>query len=156
MKEESRDSDFNKNIKNLFHNDDWQERANAARNLGLMKDGRATNLLCRALKTEEDHTVINRIIEALGRIGDPKATMRIIELLKGELNGKHIDKYRIIFIIESLINLKDRRALVYLGPFLNSEDEDVKKLTEEAFDIIEPKWRQILNNSKKPSGKKTD
>jgi len=140
---------YNELIKQLFQDEAWQNRAEAARDLGLLKDGRATNLLCRALRKEEDHMVINRIIEALGRIGDPKASMRIIEKLREELDKLEGDKYRIIYILESLINLKDKRILAFIGPLLNSPDEKIKNLTTKAFDIIEPKWRKILEKEKR-------
>ncbi|MHA2324543.1 MAG: HEAT repeat domain-containing protein, partial [Promethearchaeota archaeon] len=120
---------YNSLIKQIFHDKDWQKRAEAARGLGIMKDGRSVNLLCRALRSEKDHLVINRIIEALGRIGDGRATLRIIEKLREESNESEIDKYRIIYIIESLKNIKDKRALEYLGLFLNSSDEELKILT---------------------------
>ncbi|MFO8019592.1 MAG: HEAT repeat domain-containing protein [Promethearchaeia archaeon] len=139
---------YNSLIRNVFHHDDWQERAEAARKLGYLKDKRATNLLCKALRKEEDHLVVNRIIEALGRIGDPRATMRIIEKLKEELDKFKGDKFRIKYIIESLTRLKDKRALPYIGPFLRSSDEDLKKLAKEAFDIIEPEWEKILEKEK--------
>ncbi len=93
---------FNSLIKRLFHNEEWQNRAEADRELGLLEEGRAVNLLCRALKSEKDNMVINRIIEALGRIGDGKATLRIIEILEEEQKKGEIDKYRIIYILKSL------------------------------------------------------
>jgi HEAT repeat protein len=139
---------FNSLIKQLFHDDDWQKRADAARELGIMKEGRSVNLLCRALRSEEDHHVINKIIEALGRIGDGRATLRIIEKLKDELNASEMDKYRIIYIIEALKNIKDKRALEYIGPFLNYSDEEVSNLAQEAFDIIEPNWKAIIKREK--------
>ncbi|MHA2008339.1 MAG: HEAT repeat domain-containing protein [Promethearchaeota archaeon] len=140
---------YNSLIKQIFHDKDWQKRAEAARGLGIMKDGRSVNLLCRALRSEKDHLVINRIIEALGRIGDGRATLRIIEKLREELNESEIDKYRIIYIIESLKNIKDKRALEYLGLFLNSSDEELKILTQDAFDVIEPDWREIIKKERK-------
>ncbi len=146
---DSKNKKFNSLIKQLFHADNWQKRAEAARELGLMKDGRAVNLLCRALKSEKDNLVQNRIIEAMGRIGDCRATMRIIEKLEEHLNQETIDKYRIIYIIESLMNIKDKRALASIGQFLNNSDEDLKKLAENAFDIIEPNWRQIVKQERK-------
>ena len=147
----SKNREFNALIKQLFHADDWQKRAEAARELGLMRDGRAVNLLCRALRSEKDMMVENRIIEAMGRIGNGRATMRIIEKL--EENG-NIDKYRIIYIIESLVKIKDKRALSYIGRFLSSNDKDIKNLTEEAFDVIEPNWREIIEQERK-NDKKT-
>jgi len=140
---------FNSLIKQLFHDDDWQKRADAARELGIIKEGRSVNLLCRALRSEEDHLVINKIIEALGRIGDGRATLRIIEKLKDELNASEIDKYRIIYIIEALKKIKDKRALEYIGAFLSYSDEEVKNLTQEAFDAIEPDWKEIIKRERK-------
>jgi len=135
---------FNSLIKQLFHDGDWQKRADAARELGIMKESRSVNLLCRALRSEEDHLVINKIIESLGRIGDGRATLRIIEKLKDELNSSEPDKFRIIYILEALKKLKDKRALVYVGSFLDSSDSDIKKITHEVFDSIEPNWEEII------------
>ena len=141
--------EFNNLIKELFHNPDWQGRAEAARKLGFLKDGRATNLMCRALSKEKDSSVRNKIIEALGKIGDPKATLSILENLKEELNKSTLNKFTIIYIIESLTKLKDKRALVYIGPFLNSDDNDLKKIAQNAFDTIEPNWREIIEREMK-------
>lgn len=139
---------FNSLIKQLFHDEDWQKRADSARELGIMKEGRSVNLLCRALRSEEDHLVINKIIEALGRIGDGRATLRILEKLKDELNASEIDKYRIIYIIEALKKIKDKRALEYIGPFLSYSDEEVKNLAQKAFDVIEPNWKEIIKRER--------
>ena len=151
---EARNANFNALIKELFHGKGWRKRAEAALELGLMKDGRAVNLLCRALETERDPGVINNIIEALGRIGDPKAAIRIIEKLKEEIstftnNPIEFDKLRVIIIIESLKNIKDRRALPFLGFFLDSSIPELKTLTERAFDVIEPNWRNIIEKERK-------
>lgn len=140
---------FNALIKQLFHDENWQKRSEAARQLGFLKDGRAVNLLCRALKIEEDSMVCNRIIEALGRIGDGKATLRIIEKLKEERNKQEYDRLKIIYILESLKNIKDKRSLVHISTFLNSNDYEMRKLSEEAFDAIEPNWRQIVEKERK-------
>jgi len=139
---------FNSLLKQIFHEEEWKKRAEAARELGFLKDGRATNLLCRALRKEEEPMVCNRIIEALGRIGDQKATMRVIEKLEEELNKFEGNKYAVVFIIESLTRLKDKRALSYLGPFLQSPDDDLRTLTEKAFDAMLPDWRNILKQRK--------
>ncbi len=145
---QERNIKYNSLIRQLFHGEDWQQRAEAARQLGFMKDARAVNIICKALRTEQDHSVINRIIEALGRIGDGKATLRIIEKLKEELDKSHIDKSRIRYIIESLTNINDKRALVYIGQFLNSPDDELKNLAQQAFDTIEPDWRNIIKKEK--------
>ena len=143
--------EFNTLIKQLFHGADWQKRAEAARQLGLLEDGRATNLLCRALRSEEDHIVINKIIEALGRIRDGRATLRIIEKLQEEQEKYEIDKYRIIYIIESLMRIKDKRALTFIAPILDSSDEELKNLAQKAFDTIEPNWKKIIEKERNKS-----
>ncbi|MFW9988409.1 MAG: HEAT repeat domain-containing protein [Candidatus Odinarchaeota archaeon] len=146
-----KNAEFNALIKQLFHDNDWQKRAEAARKLGMLKDGRATNLMCRALRSEKDHIVVNKIIEALGRIGDARATLRIIEKFKEEQEKNESDKFRIIYIIEGLTKIKDRRALSYLGPLLDSSDDDIKNLAINAFDIIEPKWKEIIERERNKS-----
>ena len=146
-----KNAEFNALIKQLFHEDQWQKRAEAARQLGLLRDGRATNLLCRALRLEKDHTVVNKIIEALGRIKDGRATLRIIEHLKNEREKDNPDKYRIIYIIESLTKIKDKRSLPYLAPLLDSSDDEIKNLTLNAFDIIAPNWEEIIERERNKS-----
>ena len=144
-----KNKEFDALINQLFHNEEWQKRADAARQLGLLLDGRAVNLLCRALRKEEERIVQNRIIEALGRIGDGRATIRIIEKMEEDTNQGNLDKYRIIYAIESLTRIKDKRALSYIGRFLNSNDEEVKNLAESACDIIEPNWREFVEDERK-------
>jgi HEAT repeat protein len=146
-----KNAEFNALIKQLFHDNDWQRRAEAARQLGLLKDGRATNLLCRALRSEKDHMVVNRIIEALGRIGDGRATLRILEKLTEQQEKNEIDKYRIIYIIESLTKIKDKRALAYLGHLLDSSDAEIRDLTLNAYDVIEPNWKDIIKKERNKS-----
>jgi len=141
--------EFNHFLVELFNAEKWQDRANAARELGMMKDGRATNLLCRSLGKETDPQVINSIIQALGRIGDVKATIPIINKLKEELDKFEGDKFKLIYIIEALKNIKDKRALPYLSMFLNSPDDDLKHLTIETFDAILPNWREIIKKKEK-------
>ena len=77
--------EFNDAIHKLFHGKTTMERAAAANHLGYLKDRRATNSLARAIKKETDPIVLNRIIEAIGELQDPKGTMLIIEILKNEL-----------------------------------------------------------------------
>ena len=139
---------YNSLIQQLFHDEDWKKRVEAARELGQMKDGRAVNLLCRALRIEKDKMVVDRIIEALGKIGDGRATMRIIEILDEELNQYEGNKYRIIYILEALKSIKDKRALPHIASFLNSPDSELKSLAEETFDAIEPNWREIINKER--------
>ncbi len=129
---------LNNLIRQLFHEEDWADRAEAARQLGFLKDGRATNMLCRALNSEKDPNVINRIIEAMGNIGDCKATLKIIDKLREESEKEIVNKYFIINAIESLKKLQDKRALIYIGPFLNSKDPELRNAAESAFDVIEP------------------
>ena len=74
-----------------------------------MKDARAINSLAKALNSEKDQVVINRIIEAMGEIKNPKATMLIINILKEELKlpEENQDKQRLFLIIESLMKIED-------------------------------------------------
>ena len=151
MNWQAKNINFNALIRQVFHDKDSDKRAEAARQLGFLQDGRSVNLLCRALKTEEDPIVINRIIEALGRIEDGRATLRILEKLEDEIKTPEIDidKLRVIFIIESLTRIKDRRALKSLSYFLNSSDDKLLQLAENAFDVIQPNWRQIIERERK-------
>ncbi|MFX1315228.1 MAG: HEAT repeat domain-containing protein [Promethearchaeota archaeon] len=145
----SRNATFNELIRQLFNSEDWQKRAEAARKLGLLKDPRASNLLWRAIKSEKEYMVVNRIIEAMGRIGDAKITLSILNILKEELAKEEIDKFRIICIIESLTKLKDKRALSHIGSLLSSPDLELRTITENAFNTIEPNWREIIKKEKK-------
>ncbi|MBY9002461.1 MAG: HEAT repeat domain-containing protein [Candidatus Lokiarchaeota archaeon] len=138
---------FNALIKQLFHAKEWESRVEAAKQLGFLRDGRAVNLLCRALKSERDNSVIIRIIEALGRIGNGKATLRIIEKLNNETTKNEFDRRTVLFIIESLMRIKDKRALPHLSKFLTSNFEEIRQLTEKAFNEIEPRWNEIINEA---------
>ncbi len=146
----SRDNEYNLAIKNLFHGE-IMERASAARQIGHFKDGRATNILVRALNSEEDSIVISRIIEAMGEVSDAKATMVIVELLKRELEKQESeqDKSLLFLIVESLMKIGDKRALEHLGLLLRSCESDLKKLTEEAIECIDPNWKENLTKNKK-------
>ena len=143
MDQKTRNEAFNSYVKKLFNSSGWKERAFAAQNLGQLKEGRAINILFRALKSEKDTVVINRIIEAMGEIRDPKSTMIIIDFLKQEVEKSEDDqnKTRLFIIIESLMKIGDKRALEHLGILLDSCHSDIKKLTEEAFECIDPKWK---------------
>ena len=146
----SRDNEYNLAIKNLFLGE-IMERASAARQIGHLKDGRATNILVRALNSEEDSIVISRIIEAMGEVSDAKATMVIVELLKRELEKQESeqDKSLLFLIVESLMKIGDKRALEHLGLLLRSCESDLKKLTEEAIECIDPNWKENLTKNKK-------
>ncbi len=143
MDQKTQNESFNKHIKTLFNSTEWKERAFAAQNLGQLGEARATNMLTRALKSEKDAVVINQIIKAMGEIGDSKATMIIIDYLKKELEKDETeqDKTRLFIIVESLMKIGDKRALEHLGILLDSCHSDIRKLTEEAFECIDPKWK---------------
>ena len=145
----AQNNEFNLAIKSLFHGK-VMERVIAAKTLGHLKHGRATNLLVKALNSEEDPVVINRIIEAMGEIKDPKATIPIIKYLKLELEKPESkqDKTRLFIIIESLMKIGDKRALQHLGILLNSCEADIRKLTEKAFECIDPNFKQNLKDTK--------
>jgi HEAT repeat protein len=142
---------FNNLIKHMLHNKDSEKRAESARQVGFLRDGRSVNLLCRALKTETNPNVVNRIIEALGRIGDGRATLGILEKFEIEMKKSESDsdKLRIIFIIESLTRIKDKRALEFISLYLDSPDDKLFNLAQNAFDIIQPNWREIVKRDQK-------
>ncbi|MFX1498294.1 MAG: HEAT repeat domain-containing protein [Promethearchaeota archaeon] len=149
MDSDTQNNEFNLAMKNLFHGK-VMERATAAITLGHLKEGRAINLLVKALNSENDPIVINRIIEAMGEIKDQKATISIVEFLKTELEKPEVeqDKTRLFLIIESLMKIGDKRALQHLGVLLESCDADIRRLTEEAFECIDPNFKQNLKNIK--------
>ena len=149
MDDKTQNEELNKAIYNLFNGESIMERAKAANHLGYLKDGRAINSLAKALNSEKDQVVINRIIEAMGEIKNPKATMLIIKILKEELKlpEENQDKQRLFLIIESLMKIGDKRALKHLGILLNSCHEDIRNLTSEAFECIDPNWKENLKKS---------
>jgi len=148
MDYKTQNKEFDDSIKKLLHGETTMERAAAANHLGYLKDKRATNLFLKALKSEKEPIVINRIIEAMGEIRDVRTTMFIIDILKKELElpEDSQDKQRIFLIIESLMKIGDKRALEHLGILLDSCDSDIVKLTEKAFECIDPNWKENIKN----------
>ena len=148
---QAKNINFNNLIKQMLHDKDSEKRAKSARQVGFLRDGRSVNLLCRALKTETNPNVLNRIIEALGRIGDGRATLGILEKFEIEMKKSESDsdKLRIIFIIESLTRIKDKRALEFISHYLDSQDNKLFSLAQNAFDIIQPNWRAIVKRNQK-------
>lgn len=144
MEQNVQEDEYDQYMKQLFGSENWEERAEAARKIGHLEQGRATNLLVRALQIEKDAVVINRIIEALGRIKNAKATMPIIEFLKEEVKKEEPDKKRLFTIIESLMKISDKRALTHLGLLYNSCEADIKDVTEDALRCIDPNWKENL------------
>ena len=148
---QAKNTNFNILIKTMIHDKDSERRSESARQLGFLQDTRSVNLMCRALKTEANPIVVNRIIEALGRIGDGRATLSILEKFEIEMKKSEndSDKLLIIFIIESLTRIKDKRALEFIGHYLDSPDGNLFKLAQNAFDIIQPNWREIIKRNQK-------
>ena len=144
----NQNKNFNELIRQLFNAEKWEKRANAALELGYLRDKRATNLLIKALNKESDISVLNRIVEALGRLKDPKATIPLIKLLKRTINKNDPNKDLIFVIIESLMKLGDKRALTELGLIMDSCDEEIRGLTEQTLDCIDSNWRENLSSLK--------
>jgi HEAT repeat protein len=148
---QAKNINFNNLIKQMLHDKDSEKRAESVRQIGFLSDGRSVNLLCRALKTETNPNVVNRIIEALGRIGDGRATLGILEKFEIEMKKSESDsdKLRIIFIIESLTRIKDKRALEFVSHYLDSPDDNLLQVAQNAFDVIQPNWREIVKRNQK-------
>lgn len=142
----TQNEEFNQAINKLFHGE-VMERASAARKIGHLKEGRAINLLTKAIQKEKDPIVVNRIIEAMGEIKNPKSTMIIVDVLKREVAkaDEEQDKSLLFLIIESLMKIGDKRALEHLGILLNSCDDEIKALTESALECLDTNWKENLN-----------
>jgi len=149
MDEDTQKDEFNEAIQKLFHGE-IMERAAAARKLGHLKEGRAVNLLIKALNKENDAVVINRIIEAMGEIRNAKSTLSILKILSEELEKpeENQDKTKLFLIIDSLMKIGDKRALQHLGILLDSCDADIRERTEKAFECIDVNWRENIKKSK--------
>lgn len=147
MEQKASKETFSEYTKLLFKGKKWEERANAALKLGHFKDNANVDSLIKALKIEKDPAVIDRIIEALGNLKQNKATLPIIDFLKRELSKENQDKTRLFLIIESLMKIGDKRALTHLGILLNSCEEDIRTRTEEAFNCIDPTWKENVKKT---------
>ncbi len=131
-------------IEQLIKGDSWKLRALAATKLGNFKNSRATSILIESLRSEKDLGVINRIIEALGKIKDHKATAPIIEFLKKELSKKDPNATTLYIVIESLFKIGDKKALTELGVIQDSCSTDIRKMTEKALQCIDPNWKEHI------------
>ena len=85
----------------------------------------------------------------MGKIGDAKATIVIIDFLKQELvlPEENQNKNRLFIIIESLMKIGDKRALEHLGILLNSCHAEIRDLTEQAFECIDVNWRDNIKKN---------
>ncbi len=146
---DTKKDEFNEAIRKLFHGE-TMERVAAARKLGHLKEGRAVNLLIKAINKENDAVVINRIIEAMGEIRNAKSTLSILKFLSEELEKpeENQDKARLFLIIDSLMKIGDKRALQQLGILIDSCDADIRERTEKAFECIDVNWRENIKKLK--------
>ena len=75
----------------------------------------------------------------------------LIEFLQKELEKpeKQQDKQRLFIIIESLMEIGDKRALESLGILHKScNDEELKGMTENAMGCIDPNWKNTIKKLK--------
>ena len=75
----------------LLKNKDAHYRIKAAQALGAIGSREGVNYLLQALNDQEI-LVIWRVIEALGKIGDPVATKPVCELVKNAINDKRFSR----------------------------------------------------------------
>ncbi|MHA1669835.1 MAG: HEAT repeat domain-containing protein [Promethearchaeota archaeon] len=149
MDPDTQKDEFNEAIRKLFHGG-TMERVDAARKLGYLQEGRAVNLLIKALNKENDALVINRIIKAMGEIRNAKSTLSILKFLSEELekSEENQDKARLFLIIDSLMKIGDKRALQQLGILIDSCDADIREFTEQALECIDVNWRENIKKLK--------
>jgi len=121
-------------------------RAQAARELGKIKDGRAVQPLINALK-DKDSYVRGQVVEALGEIKDARAVDSLITTLKDE-DYLYVRQET----VKALGKMKDGRAVQTLINALNDEypdvrEEAVKALIEIGIPAIEPLNHAIKGNN---------
>jgi len=139
------------NINRLFFGKTWNERADAAIKLGKTKALKNTDYLIKALKSEKDEIVINRIIEAIGKMKDPKATNVLTDLLNKELQlpENKQNKSKLFALVESLIKIGDKKALEDIGILLESCSSDLKELSEKSLECVDPNWKENVKTQSK-------
>ena len=93
-----------------------------------LKDHRSVAPLAKAAKEDDDWWVQERAIEALGDLGDPRATPVVVNLLQvPELNW---------VCVQALGKLGDPRAIPYLGHMLSRANQDLRIAILDALDAI--------------------
>ena len=93
-----------------------------------LKDPRSIGPLAQAAKEDTDWWVQERAIEALGDLGDPRATPVVVNLLR--------DKELHWVCVPALGKLTDPRAVPYLGHLLTSTKDDFRLAILDALDAI--------------------
>jgi len=112
-----------------------------------LKDHRSVAPLARAAKEDPDWWVQERAIEALGDLGDPRATPVVVNLLQNkELNW---------VCVEALGKLGDPRAVPYLGHVLRRGDDEFRLAVLDALDAIDHEdvvevIRELAEDASKP------
>ena len=112
MDYKTQNEEFNKAIYALFNGKTTMERAKAANHLGYLKDGRAINSLAKAMNTEKDQVVINRIIEETEEI----ALGVLFENYKKVFPDKKRKEFQVI-VRELLENNMIRESYAAAGDF---------------------------------------
>ena len=116
-------------------------RAQAARDLGKIKDGRAVQPLIIALK-DKDSYVRGQIVTALGEIKDARAVDSLITILKDE-DYLYVRQET----VKALGKIKDGRAVQTLINALNDEYPDVREEAVKALIEIGPPGIEPLNQA---------
>jgi len=78
---------------------------------------------------DSQHVIVRQTVaEVLGKIGDPRAVVPLIDALQSTFSStiRHI-------IIRALENIGDLRALPHIVPFLEDEDPHVRSRSEKAI-----------------------
>lgn len=117
-------------IETLNSDKESKVRAWAAFALRELKDKRSLPALLRALK-DEDSTVRDWSVLALGQVGDAKAVLPLIEVMKGDKEASVR-----AFAAKALGEISDKQAVEPLISTLHDEDGLVKTYTAESLGSI--------------------
>ncbi len=121
-----------------LNSEDPKTRAEAARKLGASGAPQAVVPLIAALR-DKDREVRKAVVEALGKIADPRATAALIETLQKNISLRSV-------VIVALGRSEDPRALAAVEEALKNERDESAwlSLVKVAASSGSPKTRQVL------------
>ncbi len=143
----------------LLHHANRDVRSDAAKALGVMKESRAVPLLLSLLPSSiegssyEDNKVNMEVVEAIGEIGDKRATQPLLQKVDVQKLQGHSAESFDIGLIEAIGKIGDSQAVEPLLPLLESKDSYVRQETLVALSRIgTPKIVEPLLNALQQEG----